>query len=788
MNGYRHFDNEIDLNIRNSAAILPITDIDEPYQLEFNPQISIYSSNKFKIFFLHRTLLERCLLFLTCLLLIILIILIIIYYSHTKENLKNSICLTSSCIQVSYEISSGMNQTIDPCNDFYQFVCGQWIKKNFIPKGHSSWSILHELTQKNIIILKNLLEQTSISLVTNAEKQAIEYYQSCMNINETEQLKIEPLEKFFQINLNFTLKQWINLDKNQTWQQLFIYLIKIFSNQYEYTNIFPIKIDSDEKNSTWNNIYIDQPELMLMTRDYYINSTKDNEKNQNIREKFSEVGSDILQLLGFEKNDSRQRMNDIIQFETELAIVNLPMEILQKPKETYYLMSLKQFQEQYTSIEFNIYSFLNDIFNKNTSNSIIFNENDKIIVLSYDLMLKISKILTNYLLTPNKSHIIIDYLLFSFVFDKISYLSSIFEKIQLPLKKELFGIDTIVERWEYCVKQTDYAFGYSLGSLYTRTIFDETDRLKANELVKNIRISFEENLNNLQWIDQQSKNDAKKKLEKINQKIGYPDFIKDQTKLNEHYAGYSMIKNEYFNNQIKVECREHRRRILKYQQKVDHTEWRMTVRTVNAYYSPPSNEIVFPAGILQPPFFHKDLPLSINYGAIGTIIGHEITHGFDNQGREYDGDGNMRSWWTNISLDNFQEKTKCFIQQYSNFSIDGQYESGQRTLSENIADNGGIKISYLAYQKHKQFTLNSNNDLRLPGLNYNNNQLFFIAFAHTWCDIQTSNSLHHDLIDDPHSPARFRIIGTVQNSDEFTKAFSCRSKTMMNPSNKCQLW
>ncbi|CAF3962645.1 unnamed protein product, partial [Rotaria sp. Silwood1] len=148
MNGYRHFDNEIDLNIRNSAAILPITDIEESYQLEFNPQISIYSSNKFKIFFLHRTLLERCLLFLTCLLLIILIILIIIYYSHTKENLKNSICLSSSCIQVSYEISSGMNQSIDPCNDFYQFVCGQWIKKNFIPKGHSSWSILDELTQK----------------------------------------------------------------------------------------------------------------------------------------------------------------------------------------------------------------------------------------------------------------------------------------------------------------------------------------------------------------------------------------------------------------------------------------------------------------------------------------------------------------------------------------------------------------------------------------------------------------------------------------------------------------
>jgi predicted metalloendopeptidase len=156
----------------------------------------------------------------------------------------------------------------------------------------------------------------------------------------------------------------------------------------------------------------------------------------------------------------------------------------------------------------------------------------------------------------------------------------------------------------------------------------------------------------------------------------------------------------------------------------------MTPRTVNAYYSAASNEIVFPAGILQPPLFHKDLPLSINYGAIGTVIGHEITHGFDNQGREFDADGNMKSWWTKFASDNFENKTKCFINQYSSFAIEGQNENGQRTLGENIADNGGIKLSYLAYQKHKQQTSNGNNDRSLPGLDYNNNQLFFIAFAH----------------------------------------------------------
>ncbi|CAF1138593.1 unnamed protein product [Rotaria sordida] len=791
MNRYHHFDDELDLNIRNSAAILHEVEIDEPYQLEVNSQISTHSSNysKLKIFFLRRTLLERYLFFLTIFLLIILFIITIIYLRYSKENFYNSICLTPSCIQVSYEYYSSINQTIDPCENFHEFVCGNWIKKNIIPKGHSSWSIINELTKKNIIILKNLLEQTSISLLlSNTEQQTIKYYQSCMNITESERLHIEPLEKFFQLNLNFTLNQWINLDKNQTWQQLFIYLIKIFSNQYEFTNIFPIKISPDEKNSTWYNIHINQPKLILDSRDYYINSTKNNRTNQNIREAYSKVGSDILQLLGFEKNDSIKRMDNIIQFETELAIVNLPMEILQKPLEKYHLMSLKQFQEQYKSIGFDIYLFLNDIFNVNISNPIKLNENDQIIVYSYELMLNISKILTNYLLTLNKSYIIIDHLLFSFVFDKILYLSPLFEKTLLPLKKELYGIDSLTERWEFCIKRTDEAFGYGLGALYSRAVFDETDRLKANELVKNIRISFEENLNNLQWIDEQSKIEAKKKLEKMNEKIGYPEFIKNQTKLNERYADYSIMENEYFNNAIQVQQREHRRRILKYRQKVDSIEWSITPRTVNAYYALQLNEIVFPAGILQSPLFHKDLPLAINYGAIGSVIGHEVTHGFDNEGREYDSNGNLRSWWTNISLNNFQEKTNCFIKQYSNFSIDGQYANGQRTLDENIADNGGVKISYFAYQKHKQRTLNTSNDLRLPSLNYNNDQLFFIAFAYTWCDIETSNSLHDDLISDPHSPASIRIFGTVQNSDEFSKAFSCRSNTMMNPSSKCQLW
>jgi hypothetical protein len=257
MHRYRHFDNEIDLNNTNSSAILPEIETDEPFQVEFSPQIQNYSLNvnKFKLFFSRRTHLERYLLFFIILLLIILSLTIIVSVSYHKKYSIHSLCLTSSCIEVSYSITSGMNKSIDPCEDFHEFVCGRWIRTNIIPKGHSVWSVIKELTQKNMIILKNILEQTSLSLLSTAEQQAMKFYQSCMNTTEVERLQIQPLEEFFENKLNFTLQQWINLDKNRTWQELFIYFT-LLSNKYPLSYVLPIKIEPDEKNSTWNNIHV----------------------------------------------------------------------------------------------------------------------------------------------------------------------------------------------------------------------------------------------------------------------------------------------------------------------------------------------------------------------------------------------------------------------------------------------------------------------------------------------------------------------------------------------------
>jgi len=811
MSRYKHFDDELTTADVNEAAVLPELDVDEPHQLEFKPQLRNYFSsanvstlpNRIRLnfcskFFSKRTRLERYLLLLSFLLGSILFLFLVFPSKNFQRKINDDLCLTNSCVQTAASIFASINRTVDPCDDFHEFVCGRWIKSNVIPKGHSTWSTTKELSRKNLIILKNILEQTNVnenSMMFNAEFEAIKFYRSCMNVSELDRLDTKPMEEFLLETLNLTIQKWIQIDRNQTWQELFVNLTQILSTKYGFSYLLPISIGPDDKNSSWNAIHIGQPQLGLDSRDYYINSSLNNRsdpetdlRNKIILDTYSQAGVELLKLLGFDKDEAQKRIDDIIQFEIELATVSLPMETLQKPNETYFLMTLKQLDEQYRNLSFDIYSYLNEMLNLNASFPLELTENDQVIVLSFELMSQVSTILHDYLLTPGKSHVVIDHFLFSFIFDLSSHLSTKFEKITLPLFKELYGLEALPDRWEVCVKETDEAFGYGLGALYIKSVFGENDRQKANELIRNIRQMFDENLNKLKWIDEPSRIEAKKKLKRITEKVGFPDFINNRTKLNERYIGYSMDANDYFYNGIKVLQRERRRSLLRFRQPVDLTDWSMTPRTVNAYYTPSANEIVFPAGILQPPFFQKDLPLSMNYGAIGTVIGHEITHGFDDQGREYDADGNIRSWWTKIALDQFEDRTKCFVKQYSNFAFDGQNENGQRTLSENIADNGGLKLSYRAYEQHKAKSIGLNENLRLPGLPYSQDQLFFISFAYSWCNLETRNAMYYDLINDPHSPPRFRILGTMSNSVEFAQAFSCSSNAKMNPKIKCQLW
>jgi hypothetical protein len=272
MSCYKHFDDELTTADINEAAVLPELDVDEPHQLEFKPQLrnyasnTLFSTNKFninylKVYFSRRSRLERYLIITNLFLLLIsFFIFLTLFYRQQDKNHSEAICLTPACIQVSSSLYSGMNQTINPCENFYEFVCGRWIKTNIIPKGHSGWSTTKELSRKNLIILKSILEQQTIMenslTVFNAEQEAIKFYQSCMNISEIERRQIQPLEKFFEENFNLTLNQWINIDQNQTWQDLFVMLTKVLSEKYGFSYLLPISIGPDDKNSTWNVIHV----------------------------------------------------------------------------------------------------------------------------------------------------------------------------------------------------------------------------------------------------------------------------------------------------------------------------------------------------------------------------------------------------------------------------------------------------------------------------------------------------------------------------------------------------
>lgn len=262
MHRYRHFDDVIDAHNPNAAAILPEVDVDEPFQVQFSSaQLDNYGSNlqRFKYFFAQRTRLERFLIYLTVCLLVVLIAitLVSLFHSQAKSAEPLPLCVTPTCVEVSYTLAASMNQSADPCDDFHQFVCGNWIRKNIIPKGSSSWSTLKELAQKNIIVLKNILEQSTIASLNFAEQEAVKFYRSCMNTDEIERLNKDPLESFFKQSLNMTVREWIQLDAGQTWQGLFVRLVGIFSSlDNPPTTVLPIQIGPDEKNSTWNNIHV----------------------------------------------------------------------------------------------------------------------------------------------------------------------------------------------------------------------------------------------------------------------------------------------------------------------------------------------------------------------------------------------------------------------------------------------------------------------------------------------------------------------------------------------------
>ncbi|XP_064816634.1 neprilysin-like [Oncorhynchus masou masou] len=394
----------------------------------------------------------------------------------------------------------------------------------------------------------------------------------------------------------------------------------------------------------------------------------------------------------------------------------------------------------------------------------------------------------NPILAKYTKRVLQNYMVWRFVMNMVVGLSRQYRDTRKAFRKALYGATSEAAVWRQCVIYVNNNMDNAVGRLYVEESFSGESKELMEEMISVIREVFISNLDHLRWMDVETKKAAEEKAQAIRERIGYSDDIKNDTYLNNEYKNLSYSAEEYFENILQNLDFVQKKRLRKLRVKVNKEEWVTGAAVVNAFYSSSKNQIVFPAGILQPPFFGKGQTKSLNFGGIGMVIGHEITHGFDDNGRNYDKDGDLKDWWTPSSTQNFVNLSKCIVDQYGSFSWDlanGLNLNGKNTLGENIADNGGIRQSYQAYLNYVE---KNGNEPLLPGINLNHQQLFFVNFAQVWCGTHRPEQAVNSIKVDVHSPGKFRVLGSLQNFPEFAKAFNCPKNSYMVPGQTCQVW
>ncbi|KAM4651637.1 endothelin-converting enzyme 1 isoform 2-T2 [Discoglossus pictus] len=710
---------------------------------------------------MERTHVEKRLLALVAILAIGLLACLLALGLHYRN--QNRVCLTESCVSITSSILSSLDRSVDPCQDFYSYSCGGWIKANPVPDGHSRWGTFNELWEHNQAIMKHVLENTTMNFTSTAERKAQQYFQACLNETKIEELGAKPLQILIEKLGGWNITgPW---DKNNFQETL-----QLITAHYRTSPFFSIFVSADSKNSNSNVIQIDQSGLGLPSRNYYLNKTE----NDKVLTAYLNFMVQLGVLLGGSEDTTRQQMQEVLDFETALANITIPQEKRRDEEVLYHKITAGELQHLVPVIDW--MPFLQTVFHP-----VELNESEPVVVYAKEYLVDVSS-----LINVTDKRILNNYMMWNLVRKASSFLDQRFQDADEKFIEVMYGTKkTCLPRWKFCISDTDNNLGFALGAMFVKASFAEDSKTRAMQMIKEIRAAFEQNLNNLKWMDEETRKAAKEKAEAIYDMIGYPNFIMDSKELDKVYSDYEVMSDLYFENVMMFYNFSAQVTADQLRKAPNKDQWSMTPPTVNAYYSPTKNEIVFPAGILQAPFYTSSSPTALNFGGIGVVMGHELTHAFDDQGREYDKDGNLRPWWKNSSVEAFKEQTKCITEQYDNYTVNGESVNGKQTLGENIADNGGLKAAYRAY---KNWVRTNGEEQLLPSLGLSNDQLFFVGFAQVWCTVRTAESSHEGIITDPHSPSRFRVIGSVSNSREFSEHFRCPVGSPMNPVHKCEVW
>ncbi|KAM9378483.1 neprilysin isoform 2-T2 [Phaethornis superciliosus] len=682
------------------------------------------------------------------LLAIVAITMIILYATY-----DDGVCKTSDCIKSAARILENMDRSAEPCSDFYQYACGGWLKKNVIPETSSRYSNFDILRDELEVVLKDVLDTPSNNDIAAVQK-AKTLYRSCINETTIDSRGGRPL-----ISLLPNLSDWpvatANWDSSYGTAWRAETAIAQLNSRYGKKVLINFFVGTDDKNSTAHIIHIDQPGLGLPSRDYYECTGAYKEACTAYVDFMISVAKLILQERNIPFNESvvSDQMRIIMDLEKEIANATTKSEDRNDPLLLYNKMTLAQLQNNF-SLEidnkvFNWSKFINDIM---STVEINVENTEHIIVYDPEYLIKLKSILNKY--TPRDLQ---NYMMWRFVMDLVNSLSRNYKDTRNAFRKALYGTTSEPAVWRRCANYVNGNLESAVGRLYVQEAFAGDSKHVVEEMIADIRDVFIKTLDELTWMDAETKKRAEQKATAIRERIGYPDeIVTDDSKLNSEYQELSFKEEEYFENIIQNLVFTQKKRLKKLREKVDKEEWISGAAVVNAFYSASRNQIVFPAGILQPPFFSASQPKSLNYGGIGMVIGHEITHGFDDNGRNFNENGDLVDWWTEESARNFKELSQCMVYQYGNFSWDlagGQHLSGINTLGENIADNGGVRQAYKAY---KNFVKKHGKEQLLPGLEMNHQQLFFLNFAQVWCGTYRPEYAVNSIKTDVHSPGKFR--------------------------------
>lgn len=707
----------------------------------------------------------------------ILLIIFVALFAHANQARSRLIRISEhqpskSWINLASDMLNAMNSSADPCDDFYEYACGSWMKNNYIPESKSSWSQFRELYQRNELVMKSLIVDNKETREKYKDNEAImkgfDMFDSCMDEETIEKLDATPL-----LELIKEYGSWNVTDGN--WTEDSWDFMDTFVKIQKYLSIAPLfnmYVSADLKDSTKNIIVLDQSGIGISPEAFLKNSSY----HRKVRKAYKKFMVDLVKLLGDVPN-AEAMMMEIYDFEETLAKNFIPREQRRDTNKLYKKMTLNEYIKS-SDLEIDLLGFMKKMFNQTGYN---ITGEEKVVSYALDYVKNMSLIFNR-----TSKRIIANYMMWKVVVRFASSLSLKFRDVYQEYSKSLSGVAGEDPRWQDCLGMVDGSFGMPFGLLFVNKAFEGESKKSAEEMIHDIRQVFLANLDKLEWMDDATKEKAREKAKAIRENIGYPEYLKNSSAMSEMFKGFKVDKGKYFSNVLQSHTYFNLKNYAKLGKPVNKDRWGMTPPTVNAYYSSIENKIAFPAGILQRPFYDQQFPKALNYGGIGMVVGHEITHGFDDNGRLFNKDGNLVKWWSNKSIEAFKKKTKCLKDQYSSYEFEGKKINGEQTLGENIADNGGIKQSFQAYQNWKK---RNGDEPSLPGMkDFSNEKIFFLGFAQIWCSKYRKAAAIRQIDYGVHSPGKYRVIGSLSNFDEFTKAFNCKKGSRMNPEKKCSVW